>query len=219
MTDVSDSESRSPGVAGRVVVSLHLFFLFFGFVEAAHKQVCSCSKASQCSKCLFINICTWDYASLASALLHSEPSDFSFTVFLPLFLSLPFGSNVNFTHCLRLIGLFVFFGRLAPKYGQKQGPLFGARDDSELLKTVLQDSINLLEQVRRSAKAPNVPSLVLAVIVGILSCILSNTLNTGSIDMHSVSGLVFLLGTMYRKHYTVSICNPYDGQKSERRQG
>ncbi|XP_047424144.1 protein Aster-C [Mugil cephalus] len=39
---------------------------------------------------------------------------------------------------------------LAAEYGPKPGPGYGAREDLHLLKTVLQDSINLLEQLRSS---------------------------------------------------------------------
>ncbi|XP_037550236.1 protein Aster-C [Nematolebias whitei] len=37
-----------------------------------------------------------------------------------------------------------------PEYGPKQGPRFRTNEDMRLLKTVLQDSINLLEQLRTS---------------------------------------------------------------------
>ncbi|XP_029313416.1 protein Aster-C [Cottoperca gobio] len=40
--------------------------------------------------------------------------------------------------------------RLASEYGPRQGPGFQTREDALLLKTVLQDSINLLEQLRSS---------------------------------------------------------------------
>lgn len=43
--------------------------------------------------------------------------------------------------------LSVLFDSLAAEYGPKQGPGYGPREDVHLLKTVLQDSINLLEQV------------------------------------------------------------------------
>ncbi|XP_070708887.1 protein Aster-C [Pempheris klunzingeri] len=39
---------------------------------------------------------------------------------------------------------------LAPEYGPSQGPGFRTREDMQLLKAVLQDSINLLEQLRSS---------------------------------------------------------------------
>lgn len=39
---------------------------------------------------------------------------------------------------------------LAPEYGPQRGPEYGTREDAQLLKTVLQDSINLLEQLRSS---------------------------------------------------------------------
>ncbi|XP_035514131.1 protein Aster-C-like [Morone saxatilis] len=39
---------------------------------------------------------------------------------------------------------------LASEYGPKQGPGYRTREDVQLLKTVLQDSINLLEQLRSS---------------------------------------------------------------------
>uniref|UniRef100_A0A8C3ASQ5 GRAM domain containing 1C n=2 Tax=Cyclopterus lumpus TaxID=8103 RepID=A0A8C3ASQ5_CYCLU len=39
---------------------------------------------------------------------------------------------------------------LAPEYGPRSGPEYRAREDAQLLKTVLQDSINLLEQLRSS---------------------------------------------------------------------
>ncbi|XP_029385441.1 protein Aster-C isoform X2 [Echeneis naucrates] len=39
---------------------------------------------------------------------------------------------------------------LAPEYGPKQGPGYRTREEMLLLKTVLQDSINLLEQLRSS---------------------------------------------------------------------
>ncbi|XP_063768939.1 protein Aster-C isoform X2 [Eleginops maclovinus] len=40
--------------------------------------------------------------------------------------------------------------RLAPDYGPRQGPEYQSREDAQLLKTVLQDSIHLLEQLRSS---------------------------------------------------------------------
>lgn len=39
---------------------------------------------------------------------------------------------------------------LASEYLPRQGPGYGATQDMQLLKTVLQDSINLLEQLRSS---------------------------------------------------------------------
>ncbi|XP_044031668.1 protein Aster-C isoform X3 [Siniperca chuatsi] len=39
---------------------------------------------------------------------------------------------------------------LAPEYGPRQGPGYRTTEDMQLLKTVLQDSINLLEQLRSS---------------------------------------------------------------------
>lgn len=39
---------------------------------------------------------------------------------------------------------------MAPEYGPKQAPGYRTREDTELLKNVLQDSINLLEQLRSS---------------------------------------------------------------------
>ncbi|XP_041669984.1 protein Aster-C isoform X2 [Cheilinus undulatus] len=39
---------------------------------------------------------------------------------------------------------------LAPEYGPRQGPGYRSIEDMQLLKTVLQDSINLLEQLRSS---------------------------------------------------------------------
>ncbi|GAA6214971.1 GRAM domain-containing protein 1C [Lates japonicus] len=39
---------------------------------------------------------------------------------------------------------------LAPEYGPRQGPGYRSREEMQLLKTVLQDSINLLEQLRSS---------------------------------------------------------------------
>ncbi|XP_039982446.1 protein Aster-C isoform X2 [Xiphias gladius] len=39
---------------------------------------------------------------------------------------------------------------LAPEYGPRQGPGYKTREEMHLLKNVLQDSINLLEQLRRS---------------------------------------------------------------------
>ncbi|XP_068437997.1 protein Aster-C [Clinocottus analis] len=39
---------------------------------------------------------------------------------------------------------------LAPEYGPRRGPEYRTRDDAQLLKNVLQDSINLLEQLRSS---------------------------------------------------------------------
>ncbi|KAL3040463.1 hypothetical protein OYC64_011477 [Pagothenia borchgrevinki] len=40
--------------------------------------------------------------------------------------------------------------RLAPDYMPRQGPEYQSREDAQLLKNVLQDSINLLEQLRSS---------------------------------------------------------------------
>nr|XP_015810673.2 protein Aster-C [Nothobranchius furzeri]XP_015810674.2 protein Aster-C [Nothobranchius furzeri] len=40
--------------------------------------------------------------------------------------------------------------RLAPEYGPKRGPGYGTNEDLHLLKTVLKDSIHLLEQLRSS---------------------------------------------------------------------
>uniref|UniRef100_A0A3Q1E9W9 GRAM domain containing 1c n=1 Tax=Acanthochromis polyacanthus TaxID=80966 RepID=A0A3Q1E9W9_9TELE len=39
---------------------------------------------------------------------------------------------------------------LAPEYGPKQAPVYRTREEMQMLKTVLQDSINLLEQLRSS---------------------------------------------------------------------
>lgn len=39
---------------------------------------------------------------------------------------------------------------LTPEYGPRPGPAYSNREDMQLLKTVLQDSINLLEQLRTS---------------------------------------------------------------------
>lgn len=41
----------------------------------------------------------------------------------------------------------MLFGSLAPEYGPRQGPGYRTTEDTQLLKNVLQDSINLLEQV------------------------------------------------------------------------
>ncbi|XP_061121774.1 protein Aster-C isoform X1 [Syngnathus typhle] len=39
---------------------------------------------------------------------------------------------------------------VAPEYASRQGPPFRSREEAQLLRTVLQDSINLLEQLRRT---------------------------------------------------------------------
>lgn len=44
----------------------------------------------------------------------------------------------------------MLFDSLAPEYGPRQGPGYRSREEMHLLKTVLQDSINLLEQVGQS---------------------------------------------------------------------
>lgn len=57
---------------------------------------------------------------------------------------------INFELCVRrltLISFFVLFGSMIPEYGPRQAPAFSAREDAQLLRTVLQDSISLLEQV------------------------------------------------------------------------
>lgn len=48
---------------------------------------------------------------------------------------------------VRLIGCSVLAGSFTTEYSSGPRPAFTTREDAQLLKTVLQDSINLLEQV------------------------------------------------------------------------
>ena len=49
--------------------------------------------------------------------------------------------------CQRLISFFALVGSLASTFGPREAPGFGSGENTQLFKTVLQDSINLLEQV------------------------------------------------------------------------
>lgn len=49
---------------------------------------------------------------------------------------------------------------MVPEYGPRQGPGYKTREEMHLLKTVLQDSINLLEQVGHNAQ--QISSLIVA---------------------------------------------------------
>lgn len=76
---------------------------------------------------------------LASVRLHTS-LPLSLLPFMCLLLS-------SCSHCKYYIWPFLLFGSLAPDYGPRQGPAYRTSEEMQLLKTVLQDSINLLEQV------------------------------------------------------------------------
>lgn len=84
----------------------------------------------------------------------------------------------------------MLFGSLAPEYGPRQEPKYRATEDTQLLKTVLQDSINLLEQVGWAVKAAIVAwsfwSRVSTALCQILLYILA--------FCHTLSCLVLVLG-------------------------
>lgn len=71
----------------------------------------------------------------------------------------------------------MLFGSLASEYGPRQEPRYRTIEDTQLLKTVLQDSINLLEQVGWAVKSATVAwslwSRATAALCQILSCILA----------------------------------------------
>lgn len=55
---------------------------------------------------------------------------------------------MNFVWHVALICFFVPLSSTIPEYGPGQAPGYTPKEDTQLLRTVLQDSINLLEQVR-----------------------------------------------------------------------
>lgn len=55
---------------------------------------------------------------------------------------------MNFVWHVALFCFFVLFSSIISEHGPRQAPGYTPKADTQLLRTVLQDSINLLEQVR-----------------------------------------------------------------------
>lgn len=125
---------------------------FLPVIGAAHIQQRSYSNESRRSQCLFISVDKCGYVSdisatsflaLLSHLLHFVSASIvvSSANFMMHIWIWYFGQKINWL-------FFLFFvDSLAPEYGPRQAHMYRSTEDMQLLKTVLQDSINLLEQV------------------------------------------------------------------------